>query len=423
MAATLATESVEVHPHSLLSPQQLKRITFENGCVCRVVGFPSFITEPILTSKPCYGQFKGLSRVWLQRCGKTQKISAAYLTFDNEFSAQQAIDFSNSSMLEDGTRLRASLAWNKYCSLFIQKEKCSYHSSCPHRHEWGRLIDVVGPHKRAQAQRPINITQPALFVLNLPLSASDDRLTRIKKQIEYYFSVDNMNNDDFLRRAMNDEGWIEIDIIVQCNRMRQLKATKQDIREIAKISENIECAQNKDAVRMIHWKAYIPCSELQTKYDELKLQFESTRDYNTQIQREYARLREMYNQLLNQQHLTENELKKVQNENKELATRYNELLQNNNRREDYRLWTAKDLVHWIINLDELRYTQYAQSLMSNLVKEEIDGSCLKDLEKNDLHRFGITKFKDKRDIHQSIQELVSEHNQKEGMDDHKTPFV
>ncbi len=42
-----------------------------------------------------------------------------------------------------------------------------------------------------------------------------------------------------------------------------------------------------------------------------------------------------------------------------------------------------------------------------MINEGIDGTCLKDLEKNDLHRLGITQFKDKRDIFNAIQEFIN----------------
>ena len=40
---------------------------------------------------------------------------------------------------------------------------------------------------------------------------------------------------------------------------------------------------------------------------------------------------------------------------------------------------------------------------------KLNGSCLGDVEKNDLHRFGITGFKDKKDIFNCLQQLI--HNQ------------
>ena len=40
------------------------------------------------------------------------------------------------------------------------------------------------------------------------------------------------------------------------------------------------------------------------------------------------------------------------------------------------------------------------------LNEKIDGSCLSIFQVNDLHQFGIINFKDKKQIYQSVQELV-----------------
>ena len=39
--------------------------------------------------------------------------------------------------------------------------------------------------------------------------------------------------------------------------------------------------------------------------------------------------------------------------------------------------------------------------------ENIDGSCLKNINRNDLHRFGINLYKDNTEIFQAIQTLVN----------------
>ncbi|XP_062193923.1 la-related protein 1B-like [Phragmites australis] len=43
----------------------------------------------------------------------------------------------------------------------------------------------------------------------------------IRMQIEFYFSTNNLCHDTFLRRHMNDQGWVPIDLILGFNRMRQ----------------------------------------------------------------------------------------------------------------------------------------------------------------------------------------------------------
>ena len=105
-------------------------------------------------------------------------------------------------------------------------------------------------------------------------------------------------------------------------------------------------------------------------------------------------------------------MNQIQDENKELKLRCNELkskCQGMTRSKDYKLWDVEDVVDWIIELDE-KYSKYKQDLISNLINEQIDGSCLSMLEVNDLHRLGITNFKDKKQVYQSIQQLI--HDQK-----------
>ncbi|KAF8701032.1 hypothetical protein HU200_033927 [Digitaria exilis] len=42
----------------------------------------------------------------------------------------------------------------------------------------------------------------------------------IRNQIEFYFSTNNLCHDTFLRRQMNDQGWVPIELIMGFNRMR-----------------------------------------------------------------------------------------------------------------------------------------------------------------------------------------------------------
>uniref|UniRef100_A0A0D3H9I0 HTH La-type RNA-binding domain-containing protein n=1 Tax=Oryza barthii TaxID=65489 RepID=A0A0D3H9I0_9ORYZ len=43
----------------------------------------------------------------------------------------------------------------------------------------------------------------------------------IRTQIEFYFSTNNLCHDTFLRRQMDDQGWVHIDVITKFNRMRR----------------------------------------------------------------------------------------------------------------------------------------------------------------------------------------------------------
>merc|ERR1719353_611232 len=44
----------------------------------------------------------------------------------------------------------------------------------------------------------------------------------VQRQVEYYFSAENLAKDMYLRKQMNNEGWVNIHIIAGFNRLRKL---------------------------------------------------------------------------------------------------------------------------------------------------------------------------------------------------------
>ena len=135
-------------------------------------------------------------------------------------------------------------------------------------------------------------------------------------------------------------------------------------------------------------------------------------------------------ELLSTQKVSEIETMKLQNKYKELMMKYNKLETKYNekvKQSDHTLWTTTDIAKWIVGLDQSRYNKYYDILLQNMKNEGIDGFCLGYLDKTDLHKFGITQFKDKRDVYNNIQKLVQNKNvknnkamndgQNEGVDD------
>ena len=109
----------------------------------------------------------------------------------------------------------------------------------------------------------------------------------------------------------------------------------------------------------------------------------------------------------------------LKKENKELSGKIMEIRQTQNERDQlemeyvrklrqihHKLWNTKDIVIWIVNLDKDNYGKYRDVLSENLMNEEVDGSCLKDINRNDLCRFGIKLFKDNNDIWNKMQRLI-----------------
>ena len=50
---------------------------------------------------------------------------------------------------------------------------------------------------------------------------------------------------------------------------------------------------------------------------------------------------------------------------------------------NHTIWDAMDTVNLIINLDNGKYKKHGDILSEHIIKEEIDGSCLKHINRND----------------------------------------
>eukprot|EP01084_Bolivina_argentea_P009011 16867_1 len=84
--------------------------------------------------------------------------------------------------------------------------------------------------------------------------------------------------------------------------------------------------------------------------------------------------------------------------------------------EDFRDWSGENVVDWIVNLQDGRYTIYEQVLRQSFAEQQISGRCLLDVDKSDLNHWKITKFQDRVDLHHEIKKLTSRHALKLGED-------
>lgn len=70
-----------------------------------------------------------------------------------------------------------------------------------------------------------------------PPTGEDPTMGPVQSQIEYYFSVDNLVKDVFLRKHMDSQGWIFLHVIAQFNRLKQL-TTSYDVLKAACLQSN-----------------------------------------------------------------------------------------------------------------------------------------------------------------------------------------
>merc|ERR1712228_334622 len=74
---------------------------------------------------------------------------------------------------------------------------------------------------------------------------------------------------------------------------------------------------------------------------------------------------------------------------------------------DFVEWEWHDIMEWIISLNNGKYKKYQNVLTEKLMEEEVKGQHLCYIDKNDLHRFGISSFSDKVDVYHRIQRLIN----------------
>ncbi|XP_023575220.1 la-related protein 1B isoform X2 [Octodon degus] len=80
----------------------------------------------------------------------------------------------------------------------------------------------------------------------------------IKRQIEYYFSVENLERDFFLRRKMDEQGFLPISLIAGFHRVRALTTNLNLILEALKDSTEVEIVDEKMRKRVEPEKWPIP---------------------------------------------------------------------------------------------------------------------------------------------------------------------
>jgi la-related protein 1 len=68
----------------------------------------------------------------------------------------------------------------------------------------------------------------------------------VSHQLEYYFSLDNLLKDMFLRKNMDSQGFVFLDVVASFNRMKQLTTDKDLIKTVCLRSEVIEIRVGED---------------------------------------------------------------------------------------------------------------------------------------------------------------------------------
>ncbi|KAF1814335.1 hypothetical protein P152DRAFT_268042 [Eremomyces bilateralis CBS 781.70] len=142
----------------------------------------------------------------------------------------------------------------------------------------GRAQSVYVPdtHQRASISQPMSAVSPLQYgsyeyphmqpMSAVPYGASPyfeqmAVFTSVSLQLEYYFSVDNLCKDMFLRKHMDSRGYVPLTVIADFNRLKSLTSDMELIKLACFQSRTIEyrlAAEGKDILRPRHgWEQWV----------------------------------------------------------------------------------------------------------------------------------------------------------------------
>ncbi|KAK8958388.1 hypothetical protein KSP40_PGU007283 [Platanthera guangdongensis] len=109
--------------------------------------------------------------------------------------------------------------------------------------------------------------------------ASDPQRAMLLKQIDYYFSPDNLCKDLFLRQNMDEQGWVPISVIADFNRVKQMTNSIQYLIDTVQLSSVVEVQGDKIRKRN-DWMVWVlrPAEDFESfeaHFDNLYLDLEA----------------------------------------------------------------------------------------------------------------------------------------------------
>ena len=78
-----------------------------------------------------------------------------------------------------------------------------------------------------------------------------DTMQRAKDQVEYYLSSFNLDHDDFMRKKSteNEDGYIDVSVFIQCNRIKQIGISTDDLLKCCSKSHFLEVDFDNQRIR------------------------------------------------------------------------------------------------------------------------------------------------------------------------------
>ncbi|KAK4553186.1 hypothetical protein LTR86_009716 [Recurvomyces mirabilis] len=123
--------------------------------------------------------------------------------------------------------------------------------SIPMNDYYGRSQNPYGPPQlqHVQSYGPPGYDYNGYPMTAMPYQASMDTLYimgMVSMQLEYYFSIDNLLKDMFLRKNMDSQGFVLLEVVASFNRMKQLNTNRDLLKDVCMNSETVEIRIGED---------------------------------------------------------------------------------------------------------------------------------------------------------------------------------
>ena len=117
-------------------------------------------------------------------------------------------------------------------------------------------------------------------------------------------------------------------------------------------------------------------------------------NYKQQI----SELKQNIGQLMDQQKQRDFEFANLRKENTELRMR-------NINIQKYAQWNVKQIIFWILSLENQRFEKYTKQLRKEFISEGINGSDITEIDEFNLQKWGVQNFRDRKDLMKHIKTL------------------
>eukprot|EP01084_Bolivina_argentea_P242773 407172_1 len=159
-----------------LSFEQLKNLRIIQSNIVYLVGLTKQLcNEQILQSNEWFGKFGDIENVSLPKnTFYDAKKFSAFITFNDEKNANNAIQNMNGYQLNNGSLIRATHGCKRICARFLKNEACS-DTNCTALHEWPNIKYIVNRYKEPSFPDIENVNDNKYKPQNILYSTSAQR--------------------------------------------------------------------------------------------------------------------------------------------------------------------------------------------------------------------------------------------------------